>query len=103
MADFLKIVVYNNAADRATPSYINNMASTMFRDVPKDEVLSLHNHWLGYGEEASLDKLPTTGLSADYVRRETKRAVSGVQRPMPHLPGDRHRHADRGRIEEDVA
>ena len=31
-----------------------------------------------YPSEAPLDKLPTAGLSADYVRRETSRAVAGV-------------------------
>ena len=31
-----------------------------------------------YTSEAPFDKLPTVGLSAEYVRRETRRAVAGV-------------------------
>ena len=44
----------------------------------REDVLRLHNAWLGYGAEAPLDQLPTAGLSADYVYRETKRALAGV-------------------------
>src|SRR5439155_15953104 len=40
-------------------SYINNIGDTLLRDLPKDEVLKVNNAWLGYGNEAPLDKLPT--------------------------------------------
>src|SRR5262245_46358649 len=42
---------------------------------------------MGYGDEATFDKLPTAGLSADYVARETKRAVSGVRGEVAIYPG----------------
>jgi hypothetical protein len=78
VADFLKIVVYNNCGGPRYASYIDNMAAGILRDVPKDDVLRLNNAWLDYANEAPLDKLPIAGLSADYVFRETKRALAGV-------------------------
>ncbi|HZV37010.1 MAG TPA: twin-arginine translocation signal domain-containing protein [Verrucomicrobiae bacterium] len=87
VADFLKIVVYNNCGGPRYASYINTIGSTIFRDLPKDELLQLNNRWLGYANEAPLDKLPTTGLSSDYVYRETKRAVTGVEGKCKIYPG----------------
>jgi hypothetical protein len=87
VSDFLKPVVYNNCGGPRYASYIENMASTIFRDLPAEEVLRINNAWLGYGNEAPLDKLPTAGLSADYVARETKRAVADVQGKCKIYPG----------------
>jgi hypothetical protein len=78
VADFLKIVVYNNCGGPRYAGYIHSMANGILRDSTPDEVLHLNNEWLNYAEEAPLDKLPTAGLSADYVARETKRALGGV-------------------------
>jgi hypothetical protein len=87
VADFLKIVVYNNCGGPRDAGYIENMASGILRDVPADEVLRLNNEWLDYANEAPLDKLPTAGLSSDYVYRETKRALNGVQGRCKIYPG----------------
>ncbi len=87
VADFLKIVVYNNCGGPRYAAFINNMASGIMRDVPKDEVLRLHNEWLNYGNEAPLDQLPTAGLSSDYVFRETKRTLATVQGKCRVYPG----------------
>ena len=78
VADFLKIVVYNNCGGPRYAGYIKSMSSGILRDSTPDEVLHLNNEWLDYANEAPLDKLPTAGLSADYVFRETKRALAGV-------------------------
>ena len=59
----------------------------MFRDAPRDELLSFNNHLLNYEREAPLDQLATTGLSPDYVARETKRAMAGVESKCRILPG----------------
>jgi hypothetical protein len=67
--------------------YIGNVQSTVFRDATPEEVLRLHYDILGYKGEASLDKLPTTGLSADYVARETRRAIAGVGGEIAIYPG----------------
>ncbi|MHB8524248.1 MAG: hypothetical protein ACYDH9_26300 [Limisphaerales bacterium] len=86
-ADFLKIVVYNNCGGERYAHFINNIGSTVFRDVPKPELLQFNNHLLNYGHEAGLDQLATAGLSPDYVFRETQRALAGVKGACKILPG----------------
>ena len=67
--------------------YISNVQSTVFRDCTPEEVLELHYKLLGDEGEPSLDKLPTAGLSAGYVARETRRAMADVQGTIPIYPG----------------
>jgi hypothetical protein len=86
-ADFLKVVAYNNCGGERYKRFVENVGSTVFRDVPKDELLRFNNHLLGYGEEAGLDALPASGLSPDYVARETRRALDGVGGRCRVLPG----------------
>ena len=86
-ADFLKVVVYNNCGGERYANFIRNVGSTVFRDVPKEELLRFNNHLLNYGDEATLDALATAGLSPDYVFRETQRALAGVQGKCKVLPG----------------
>lgn len=86
-ADFLKVVVYNNCGGERYANFIRNVGSTVFRDVPREELLRFNNHLLNYGDEAKLDALATTGLSPDYVFRETQRALAGVQGKCKVLPG----------------
>ena len=86
-ADFLKVVAYNNCGGERYASFIRNVGSTIFRDVPKDELLQFNNHLLNYSREAGLGELATAGLSPDYVARETKRALDGVQGKCRILPG----------------
>ncbi len=86
-ADFLKVVAYNNCGGERYRRFIENVGSTIFRDVPKDDLLRFNNHLLGYGDEAGLDALPEAGLSADYVARETRRALNGVEGKCRVLPG----------------
>jgi hypothetical protein len=86
-SDFLKVVMYNNCAGPRLAKYIANVHSTIFGDSPPEEVLRWHYDVLGYKGEASLDKLPTSGLSADYVARETRRALAGVGGEVAIYPG----------------
>ena len=81
------MVVYNNCGGERYAHYIQNVASTVFRDVPKDELLRFNNHLLNYGNEAGLNDLARAGLSPDYVYRETKRALAGVDGRCKILPG----------------
>lgn len=87
MADFLKVVVYNNCGGERYANFIRNLGSTVFRDVPREELLRFNNHLLNYGDEARLDDLAGAGLSPDYVFRETQRALAGAQGKCPVLPG----------------
>jgi hypothetical protein len=86
-ADFFKIVVYNNCGGERYAHFIHNIGSTVFRDVPPEELMRFNNHLLNYGNEASLDELAATGLSPDYVTRETRRALTGVHGGCRILPG----------------
>ena len=86
-ADFLKVVAYNICGGERYANFIHNIGSTIFRDVPGEELMRFNNHLLNYGNEASLDKLPTAGLSPDYVFRETQRALAGVKGKCLILPG----------------
>ncbi len=86
-ADFLKVVVYNNCGGERYANFIRNVGSTVFRDVPKEELLRFNNHLLNYGDEAALNQLAGAGLSPDYVFRETQRALAGVQGKCKIFPG----------------
>lgn len=86
-ADFLKVVAYNNCGGERYANFIRNIGSTVFRDVPREELLRFNNHLLNYGDEARLDELATTGLSSDYIFRETQRALTGVAGRCRILPG----------------
>ncbi len=50
VADFLKVVVYNLCGGPRYVTAINNIGSTVFRDVPREELLAFHNEILGYGQ-----------------------------------------------------
>jgi hypothetical protein len=87
MADFLKVVAYNNCGGERYASFIRNIGSTLFRDVPRQVLLNFNNRLLNYENEASFEDLPQAGLSSDYVFRETKRALVGVKGRSGILPG----------------
>jgi hypothetical protein len=86
--DFLKIVVYNNCGGERYQHFIKNIGSTIFKDIPHEELMRFNSRLLGYSEnEASYDNLPKEGLSPDYVYRETQRALKGVKGKCLILPG----------------
>jgi hypothetical protein len=77
-SDFLKVVMYHNSGGPRMARYIQNINSTLFADLTPEQTTEISYRLQQYPSEAPLDKLPTAGLSADYVRRETRRAVTGV-------------------------
>ena len=85
--DFLKVVAYNIVGGQRYANFIRNIGSTIYRDVPLEELMRFNNHLLNYGNEASLEDLPKAGLSPDYVYRETQRAVAGVKGKCKILTG----------------
>jgi len=86
-SDFLKVVIYNNCGGPRLARAIRNMHGTLFADLTPEQTLEFMYRVLQYGKEASLDALPTAGLSADYVLRETKRAVAGAGGKTKIWPG----------------
>lgn len=86
-SDFLKIVMYNNCAGERMARYIDNVGSTIFADVPRQELLELHYRLLHYSEPP-LPRIPYTGFNSDYVFRETERAREGLAGTQTQLwPG----------------
>jgi len=86
-SDFLKVVIYNNCGGPRMVEYARNIQSTILRDLNTEQVLALNYAVMGYGNEAGMDRLAEAGLSADYVARETKRAIAGVDRGVAIYPG----------------
>jgi hypothetical protein len=76
-SDFIKIVMYNNCGGERMALYADNIGSTLYGDLSKQSLIHLNYALMGF-KERSYDQIPHTGLSADYVYRETKRALEGV-------------------------
>jgi hypothetical protein len=77
-SDFLKIVIYNNCGGERLADYVRNVGGTLYGDIPQDELLQFHYRVLNY-QERGLAEIPFTGLTSDYVYRETKRAHEDLQ------------------------
>ena len=85
-ADFIKQVVYNNCAGPRMAVFLDRLSTTLFHDAKPEDILPFYYRIMNY-EEAPYQKLSTAGLSADYVLRETKRAIAGVNKEIPIYPG----------------
>jgi hypothetical protein len=78
-SDFLRPAVYNRVAGGRFLAFVRGAHSSVFGDLPEDQILGMLSREMGYGKnEAPYEKLNAVGLSADYVERETRRAVDGV-------------------------
>jgi len=86
-SDFLKVVGYNNCAGPRMARYARNVNATLFADLTPEETLQLLYRLQQYPNEKPLDRIRIEGLSADYVRRETRRAVAGAPAGMRIWPG----------------
>jgi hypothetical protein len=76
-SDFIKVVMYNNCGGERMALYADNIGSTLYGDLSKQGLLTMNYAFMGF-KEGSYEQIPHTGLSADYVYRETKRALEGV-------------------------
>ena len=85
-SDFLKVVMYNNCGGPRLAQYVRNVHTTLFADLAPVQVLDFTYGVQQYHEQ-SLDRIPKEGLSADYVLRETKRALAGVAPHVKIWPG----------------
>ncbi len=77
-ADFLKLVVYNNCAGPRWVGHLRALHRLLLADAQPEETVQWLYRTLG-GEEAGLETVAQAGWSADYVRRETARAVADVR------------------------
>ena len=77
-SDYLKITVYNNLGGTRMETYITSTRNTIYGDMPVDEALQFEYRILNFRERGYAE-LPYTGLSPDYVYRETRRTVEDVK------------------------
>ncbi len=76
-SDFLKMVMYHNCGGERMAQYDANVIRTLFGDFDPQSLLDFEYEVMNY-RERPYRQIPYTGLSADYVARETKRAVAGA-------------------------
>jgi hypothetical protein len=85
-ADFLKPATYNNAGGPRLAAYLKRLSATIFHDATPDDFVQFYYKIMGY-QEAPFEQLAATGLSADWVARETKRALQDVAGEAKIYPG----------------
>ncbi|MDQ4044561.1 MAG: family 10 glycosylhydrolase [Chloroflexota bacterium] len=85
-SDFIKVVAYDNCAGPRFHTWVQNICHSIFADASPAEVYPLLLKLLQL-DEAPYEELPATGFSADYVRRETERAVAAVDGRCLIYPG----------------
>ena len=76
ICDFLKIGTWNTAGGPRLQTWIRNLCCAVFGDARPEQVYPVVMKMLGL-EEGDWADLHRTGLSPDYVRRESKRALIG--------------------------
>jgi hypothetical protein len=76
--DYFKATVYHNLGGTRMETYMTSNKNVMYGDMPIDEALEFEYRIMNY-RERGYEELPYTGLSPDYVYRETVRSVAAVQ------------------------
>jgi hypothetical protein len=76
-SDFLKMVMYHNCGGERMAGYIDSVAETIYGGVSKQLLLDFEYSVMNY-KERGIEEIAYTGLSSDYVFRETKRAMDGI-------------------------
>jgi len=85
-SDFLKVVMYGLCGGERLAQYVGNSNRSLFADLTPDATLALTYDLQQY-HDRPLNELAADGLGADYVRRETARAVAGVSSNVKIWPG----------------
>ena len=85
-SDFVKLVAYNNCAGPRFHQWVENACRALFADATPAEAYPLLLRLLGL-DEAGFDEILERGFSAEYVRRETERAVADVAGRCAIYPG----------------
>jgi hypothetical protein len=82
----LKVVAYNLCGGERMAQYVRGAHDTLFRDMAPERVLEM-TYDMQQFHDVPLERLAATGLSADYVHRETKRAIAGAGPNLKIWPG----------------
>jgi hypothetical protein len=83
--DFVKIASYNNAGGGRMAGFINRLCSTIFADATPQDLTPLYYKMMSY-DEKPYDELGASGLSVDYIARETKRAIADTGHSIQIYP-----------------
>ena len=76
-SDFIKPVLYNNCGGERLKSFTDSVCGNVFGDLAPAAAMDFMETSLNY-REAPYARVAAAGLSADYVRRETRRAVDAM-------------------------
>ena len=76
--DFMKFYIYYNVGGPRSAKYVEKLSKSIMGDVPRDQLLQFVYRLMGYGDEGGFEDLISHGYSADYVLRETRRALNGA-------------------------
>ncbi len=85
-SDWVKPVLYNNCAGSRYHDYLGDWHRSAFADATPEDTYRYQLKALGL-DEAPFEELPNAGWSAEYVERETRRTVEGVNDEIPVYPG----------------
>jgi hypothetical protein len=85
-SDFLKVVMYNLCGGERLAQYTRNIQRSLLADLTPDQALEFTYSVQQFNGQP-LEKIPASGLGADYVLRETRRAVAGAGPSMKIWPG----------------
>jgi hypothetical protein len=85
-SDFLKVVMYNLCGGERLAQYVRGASRSLFADLTPEQTLEL-TYGVQQFRGGSLAELAASGLPADYVLRETKRAIAGAGPAMKIWPG----------------
>jgi hypothetical protein len=85
-SDFLKVVMYNLCGGERLAQYVRSIQRSLYSELTPDQVLEMTYAEMQY-HDVPLDQLAAKGLSADYVLRETRRAVAQAGPSMQIWPG----------------
>jgi hypothetical protein len=87
-SDFIRPALYNNVAGGRFASFIKGARGSVLGDLSPMSATEMLFQELDYPGEAPFDQLAARGFSADYVARETRRAVMAVAgHPVQIWPG----------------
>ncbi len=78
--DFIKLILYHDIAGPRVMGKLDNLRDHILKELTAKQGLDLYYSVFGYDPaiEAGVNELAEAGLSPNYVYRETKRAVEGV-------------------------
>jgi hypothetical protein len=76
-SDYIKPVLYNNCGGERLKSFTDSVCGNVFGDLAPASAMEFMDAALNY-HEAPYPRIAATGLSPDYVQRETRRAVDAL-------------------------